>query len=521
MSYLSKVNAYFRLASGLKMFLEEPISVEAAQARVRERMQTRAAALLTMIERAIFANPNSPYLKLFRAAGCEPGDVKNLVERNGVEETLAQLLRAGIYVTYDEFKGRAPAVRGSGTFVFRAADFDNPLITTHFYSSSGGTRGRPTPIRVNLEHIAQSAPHWALWFAAHDWMARPLVFWTTAQAGIASRQLLCAKFGKRFIKWFAIDSKSTLRDRLVATAVLGLVRRAGGFPHPEFLPLNETGKVAEYLTRLTNSGERPCVVTTPSAAVRLAAAVQADGQPLRNVTFLLGAEPLTRIRKQRIEASGAEAVPTYGFVEGGSVGSQCPHPSVVDDIHISLDAYAVIQRARRLDDGDTVNALSLTALRPAVPKIMLNAEIGDHAVLETRRCGCLFDELGYFRHLHTIRSFEKLTGEGVTFVGSDFFYLLEEILPEKFGGAVGDYQLIEEQDHNGLPKYSILVSPKIGAVDEKELVSVFLKELGKGGGARRSMAHQWAQADIVHVKRRHPVPTERGKVLPFRTLGPV
>ena len=62
-------------------------------------------------------------------------------------------------------QGRTPAVRGSQTFSFRDADFDNPLTVPHFESRSGGTRGRPTRIRVDLEHAAQSAPHWALWFA--------------------------------------------------------------------------------------------------------------------------------------------------------------------------------------------------------------------------------------------------------------------------------------------------------------------------------------------------------------------
>jgi hypothetical protein len=65
--------------------------------------------------------------------------------------------------------------------------------------------------------------------------------------------------------------------------------------------------------------------------------------------------------------------------------------------------------------------------------------------------GCLFDELGYVQHLHTIRSFEKLTGLGVTVAGGDLFHLLEEVLPRRFGGAVGDYQLVEAQDARGLP----------------------------------------------------------------------
>jgi hypothetical protein len=104
-------------------------------------MQTREATFLQKVEWAIFANPRSPYLKLFRAAGCELGDVRNLVKQEGIEGTLQLLLEAGIYATFDEFKGQTPAVRGSQTFVSRDADFDNPSITAHFQSRSGGTRG--------------------------------------------------------------------------------------------------------------------------------------------------------------------------------------------------------------------------------------------------------------------------------------------------------------------------------------------------------------------------------------------
>lgn len=520
MAFLSSAYGFVRMASGLKAFVGEPISVDAARALVRQGMQTRDAAFLQKVEWAVFRNPRSPYLRLFRAAGCTLGDVKNLVKQAGVEGALQQLLQAGIYVTLEEFKGRTPAVRGSRTFVFRDADFDNPLITTHFQSSSGGTRGRPTRIRIDLDHIAQSAPHWALWFAAHDWLARPLVFWTPAHAGIANSLLMCAKFSNPCVKWFTTVKMPTLRSRLVAAAVHRLLRHAAVVPKPEFVPASEAWRIGEYLVGMAQDGVRPCVNTAPSDAIRICLAMQARGLSLQDVTFLLRAEPLTQARREAIEGSGAKAVPTYGFSEGGSVGSQCPNPTAADDIHVSLDAYAAIPRPRPLGDGEMVDALLLTALRPACPKVLLNTEIGDHAVLETRRCGCLFDEMGYFLHLHTIRSFEKLTGLGVTLIGSDLFHLLEEVLPKRFGGGVGDYQLVEAQDAQGLPRYTLRISPEVGALDETAAVAGLLNELGKLRPQYRFMADLWARADIVRVTRCHPIPTARGKILPFRTLGP-
>jgi hypothetical protein len=517
---VSDLIGLYRFAAGLKPFLRETLSIEAARAIVRHGMENRDATFLQKLERAVFGYARSPYRALLQNAGCELGDVATLVKRDGIEGTLRHLQGDGVYVSWDEFKGRVPAVRGSRTFHFRDTDFDNPLLTTHFRSSSGGTRGRPTRIRVDLEQAAQSAPHWALWFAAHGWLDNPLVFWTPTHSGMAPRYLMAAKFGRRFDKWFAdVSSMGTLKDRLVSTSVHALARRAGGFSRPEFVPVHEAARVGEYLVGLVRAGKQPCINTSPSEAVRVCQAMQARGISLENVFFLLGAEPLTPARKRTIEAAGARAVPTYGFSEGGNVGSQCPHPGPVDDIHVSLDAYAVIQRTRTLADEQAVGAFLLTALRPACPKVLFNTEIGDYGILEERRCGCLFDDLGYVQHLHTIRSFEKLTGVGVTFLGGDLFHIMEEVLPRKFGGTVTDYQLGEGQDASGFPRYTLLVSPEVGPLDDAALISTLLVELGRLKHHYRFMADLWAQADILQVKRSRPVPTARGKVLPFRTLG--
>src|SRR5262249_26336859 len=152
----------------------------------------------------------------------------------------------------------------------------------------------------------------------------------------------------------------------------------------------------------------------------------------------------------------------------------------------SLDAYAVLQRSRTVGDGMTVDALLLTALRPSCPKVLFNTEIGDYAVVTSRRCDCLFDEVGYHQHLHTIRSFDKLTGVGLTFIGADLYRLMEEILPRRFGGSALDYQVVEQQDAQGLPRYKLLVSPDVGPIDERRVSETFLREL-----AKRWVAYRW------------------------------
>jgi hypothetical protein len=517
---LSEIFGLFRLSAGLPDFVREPFSAEAAKAIVRRGMQRRDQAFLDKVEHAIFGFARSPYRALLSHAGCELGDVRELVQQNGVEGALEQLRDAGIYVTFEEFKGLAPAVRGSASFDFRAEDFDNPRANPHFRGSTGGSSGQATRIRFDLDHVGQAAPHWTIWFDAHGWLApdRPLVIWWPGHAGAAMGNLLALKAGKPYTKSFIQVRPEALRDRVGAALVHGLVRRASGLTKPEFAPAGAVDRVGTYLTEMVRQGLRPCVNCSPSQAIRVGRAVAERGETLDGVTFWLGAEPITPTRRRAIEEHGAVAVPVYGFSEGGNVGNQCPN-GTDDDVHVSLDAYALIQRRRSVRDQEEVDAFLFTALRPACSKVLLNTEIGDYGVLETRQCGCAFDELGYTRHVHTIRSFDKLTGEGMTFVGADLFDLLEGVLPQRFGGTAGDYQLVEDQDAEGLTRYRLLIRPEIGTLDDSEVIAVFLEGLAAKRKHYRYMATAWHDAGLLQVERRPPVVTGRGKVFPFRTLG--
>ncbi len=71
--------------------------------------------------------------------------------------------------------------------------------------------------------------------------------------------------------------------------------------------------------------------------------------------------------------------------------------------------------------------------------------MGDQAVVSERACGCPYQQLGWTTHLHGIRSFEKLTAAGMTFLDTDVIRVLEEVLPGRFGGIPSDYQLVEEE----------------------------------------------------------------------------
>ena len=60
-----------------------------------------------------------------------------------------------------------------------------------------------------------------------------------------------------------------------------------------------------------------------------------------------------------------------------------------------------------------------TSLLPATPKIMLNVQLDDYGLIEERHCGCPLESFGYTTHLRQIRSYSKLTGAGVTLIGTE------------------------------------------------------------------------------------------------------
>jgi hypothetical protein len=434
-----------------------------------------------------------------------------------LEGALARLRAAGVFVSLDELKGRQPARRGGQTFYFAEHDFDNPLVRSNLTFASGGSRGAPTRLLIDLDYLADRAALWCLWFAEHRLLGAPLVFVAPYHPGSVNLHLICAKFGSRYARWFATARDGSLAYRIAAAYLNGLVRKIGRLPGPEFIGPDELLPVGQYLQQLAKSGRAPCVNAAPSTAIRLARTLGGD-RPLRGVTFLLGYEPLTAARRSAIEGSGARAVMTYGSSEAGTMGQQCRAPVQPDDVHVATDAVALIpgedQRA-----GE-VGPLLVTSLLPNSPKILLNASIGDVGVLEPRSCGCGFDALGYGQHLHGIRSPDKMTGEGVTILGSDVTRVLEEVLPVRFGGDPTDYQLIEEEGAPGLVRYRLIVSPRVGALDARAVIDAFLAELARRRPPYRFMVEQWVQAGTLTVVRSHPLVTTRGKLLAFRTLHP-
>src|SRR5262249_46640517 len=146
--------------------------------------------------------------------------------------------------------------------------------------------------------------------------------------------------------------------------------------------------------------------------------------------------------------------------------------------------------------------------------------LGDEAVVSQRSCGCPLERLGWTTHLHSIRSFEKMTAGGMTFLDSDISRVLEVVLPCQFGGSPTDYQLIEEEREEGRASLRLLVHPSLGPLDADAVLDRFLKAIGEGSSANRVMALQWRQAGLPRLERRPPLTTTSGKILHLYAARP-
>jgi len=146
--------------------------------------------------------------------------------------------------------------------------------------------------------------------------------------------------------------------------------------------------------------------------------------------------------------------------------------------------------------------------------VLLNVCMGDRASLVRRRCGCGLDRDAGSLHVHDVRSFEKLTAGGVTWLDVDVIRVLEEAMPRRYGGGPADWQLVERLDGVGESgAVTLVVDPSVGPLDPDVVVEAFLGALGSRDGGERIMAMQWRDGRVLRVAREAPRRTVSGKVL--------
>jgi hypothetical protein len=82
MAFLSKLDYYRRMASGLYSLLRTPPYAD-PDGMIRCQMENRERHFLELAQRAIFSNPANPYHQLFQLAGCGYEDLVEAVHRDG------------------------------------------------------------------------------------------------------------------------------------------------------------------------------------------------------------------------------------------------------------------------------------------------------------------------------------------------------------------------------------------------------------------------------------------------------
>ncbi|MGH9200444.1 MAG: hypothetical protein ACRD2A_04320, partial [Vicinamibacterales bacterium] len=506
----------------LRRFLKHRLTLEEAKQIVRDRMAHREEHFLRMIETSIYGYPRSPYLPLLKMAGCGLGDLRTLVRQEGVEGALRQLRDQGVYVTFEEFKGRQPIVRNGQTIPVTARDFDNPIARREFRFQTGGSTGAASTVASNLDHIAARAPNRVVTLAAHGLLGAPTALWRGILPDRGIGQIFFgALIGNVPQRWFSPfgrrESRSWLKYVLATYYPMLCMRLAGlHVPLPTYVNEDDAIIVARWAADTAKAHGRCLIRTGISRGVRLALAAQANGLDLTGVTLTGGGEPPTLAKVGAINRSGARFVPNYGMSEASQPGSGCVNPVDASDVHLFKDAVALFTHPYHVDTfGVTVPSFNMTTLLPTTPKIMLNVQTDDYGIVEERHCGCELESYGYTTHLRQIRSYSKLTGEGVTLIGTEMLTILNDSLPARFGGSPLDYQLMEAEDAHGFTRLYLIISPRVEINDEQAVVDYMLERLSESSSMADAARVPWQHARTIQIKRTEPVWTERGKLLPL------
>ena len=522
---LQEIKFYSKTAWGLRQFLRTP-PIADPEAYVRHNLANRTPNFLSLVERGIFQNPSSPYNEMFRLAACTFGDLQSEVQRNGLEPTLKRLREAGVYLTHDEFKGKTPIVRAGREIPSRDGSFRNPQVANALSEGiSSGSRSKGTRSPRSIGRLLDREARFKIRnreFGLSNRIRIELKPILPSGTGLGPGQRGLRE-GYPVERWFAVGGG--LRDsghyRFVTHC---LVRWAGLLgcraPLPTYLAPNDFSVVAEYIARRRREGAPAAVHAFPSPAVRVAAAATELGLDISGTLFFVGGEALTDAKRETIQRAGAEVYPFYPISEVGPIGESCRQMNTGNCVHFYEDNVVAFVHRRRANLSDAeVNALQFTSLLKHCPHVLVNAEMDDAGVIGPAQCdgNCEFSRLGFTKQVSEIFSFGKLTGQGMTLVGTDLLKILEEILPARLGGAPGDYQLVETEGA-AQTQLSLRVNPRIQAAPEK-IRECFLRELKTFyGGALAS--RMWSHAQGVEVVSGQPYATRTGKIHALHLLSP-
>jgi len=500
------VRQFARLAGGTRSYLQHPLDGEAARDQIRRRMGRRRESFLEVADRLVYGQPRSPLRAMLLAAGWDQDSLSDSVHERGIEPTLEQLRDDGVHLTLDELKGRTPIMREGVIFQADESSFDNPyLLGRGIGGTTGGSTSRPRRVAFDWAGLAEEAADKRLLCEVHGIERAPLALWLPLPPGIAGVHALLvgAKMGRPPERWFSPVPRYLAGTpgpmRVMPFYLSWAAGRVGvTLPRPEPVPLDRVVTITDWLRSALDRHGSAVLRTSASAAVRVAEDAIARGLDLSGAAVLAGGEPLTAPRREAIEASGLRAVPRYASAELGLMAGLCGEPSAGDDMHVFEDRMAVVTRRRRLPGSDReVDSLLFTVISSSCGKVYLNAELGDHAELERRRCGCEFGELGMSLHLRRVRSHEKLTGEGMGLPAAELDEAVAACVA-RLGGGPNDYEFRESMGDAGATRLLIAVSDKL-ELDEERFAAAVLDELRTGSPGGSLSSEVWRNAGTLKV----------------------
>ena len=254
---LADLKMYARFAMGLRGFLGHRLSLAEAEAAVRRRIAERENNFLRIVEKAIFGYPESPYRPLLQMAGCEMEDIRSMVRNNGLETALRELRGAGVYITFEEFKGRKPLVRNGKEFHIKPRQFNNPYLSRFYAGTTSGTTGPGTRVEIDLDHMVTMTPHLMLEHHIHGTLDSPLAIWfgTLPDPTGIHAILMRSRYGAVPLKWFAPVSDADIKPALKYRLATWGTRKAGRLfgiplPGPEPLRLDQAAVIARWSARM-------------------------------------------------------------------------------------------------------------------------------------------------------------------------------------------------------------------------------------------------------------------------------
>ena len=511
------------LTRAIPQFLRERATLQRAEEEIKKAFDDREKKFLELVRSQVFERPTSPYHKLLRVAGCEFSDLQMQVRRSGIEATLKQLAREGVYFTSEEFKGKKQVIRGGQSFRVVPELFGRRGVSAGYQTQSSGTTNDPIRSFVSLDLLAIRTPVTYIFFVAHGLFSHAHAMYDAILPGSAgiNNLLIYARMGVMAERWFArkvaIKSKVESIYHLFTTQLVVLAAKYfnPGFPRPEFID-SRPDRIIRWTAKHQGERKACCITTAASNATRIARFASGLGISLEGTKFIVTGEPFTESKKQVLEKAGATATPRYAYGGSINVGLGCANPLHTDEIHVNQHQLALFSNPRLVEkDNFCLHPLLCTTLDASFPKLLLNVESGDYGYLTRRNCGCALEKAGLTLHLHCIRSFEKFTSEGMNYFYGDLFGLFENTLPAEFGGGPGDYQLVEEEDSKSQTRLTLVVHPDVGELNEERVLVRLRAALSNGSRGNRFMTRVWENAGTLRIKRQVPHSSSRGKILPL------